>query len=71
MTRSKEIVQYLNDTLNNAYEISQELHRLYEFFLYEISRLQASRNKQIIVELKPLVVDLRDAFSEAEKKADV
>ena len=56
VTRSKEIVQYLNDTLNNA---------------YEISRLQASRNKQIIVELKPLVVDLRDAFSEAEKKADV
>ena len=71
VTRSKEIVQYLNYTLNNAYEISQELHRLYEFFLYEISRLQASRNKQIIVELKPLVVDLRDAFSEAEKKADV
>ena len=63
VTRSKEIVQYLNDTLNNAYEISQELHRLYE--------LQASRNKQIIVELKPLVVELRDAFSEAEKKADV
>ena len=53
------------------YHIYLILHRLYEFFLYEISRLQASRNKQIIVELKPLVVDLRDAFSEAEKKADV
>lgn len=71
VVRSREIVQYLDDTLNHAYEISEELHRLYEFFLYEISRLQASRNRQIIAELKPLVAELRGAFSEAGKKANV
>lgn len=69
VTRSKEIVQYLNDTLDNSYEISKELHRLYEFFLFELSRLQASRNQEIIDELKPLILELRGAFAEAEKTA--
>lgn len=69
--RSKEIVHYLDDTLNHSYEISREIHRMYEFFLFEISRLQASRNPKIIGELKPLVTELRDAFAQAEKQATV
>ena len=71
VTRSKEIVRYLNDTLDRSYQIAGELYRVYDFFLYELSRLQASRNKSIIGELKPLIKDIRDAFEEAEKKADV
>ena len=31
--RSKEIVQYLDFTLNMEYKISYELRRMYEFFL--------------------------------------
>ncbi len=69
--RSKEIVCYLNTTLDKSYQIGKELYRVYDFFLYEISRLQASKNKQVIAELKPLVIELRDAFAEAEKKASV
>lgn len=65
--RSKEIVQYLNATLNMNYKISYELRRMYEFFLYELSRLQAGRRVAIIQELKPLVSELRDAFREASK----
>lgn len=66
--RSKEIVRYLDDTLNMEYQISYELRRMYEFFLYELSRLQAGRNSAVVDELKPLVADLRDAFKEASKK---
>ncbi|HCT91177.1 MAG TPA: flagellar export chaperone FliS [Lachnospiraceae bacterium] len=69
--RSKEIVQYLNRTLNMEYRISYELRRMYEFFLYEISRLQVGRNETVIEELKPLVAELRDAFREASKTAAV
>lgn len=69
--RSREIVQYLNRTLNMEYHISYELRRMYEFFLYEISRLQVGRNEAVIQELKPLVVELRDAFREASKTAAV
>ena len=66
--RSREIVRYLDETLNMEYSISYELRRMYEFFLYELSRLQAGRNSAVVDELKPLVGDLRDAFKEASKK---
>ena len=69
--RSKEIVQYLNHTLNMNYKISYELRRMYDFFLFELSRLQAGRNGAVIQELKPLVIELRDAFREASKTAAV
>lgn len=69
--RSGEIVQYLKDTLNTEYSISRELQRMYDFFLYEVSRLQASRNKAVIEELRPLVIELRDAFREANKTSGV
>lgn len=66
--RSQEIVKYLMDTLNFQYSISQELRRMYDFFLYELSRIQAGRKKEIIAELKPLVRELREAFEEAGKQ---
>ena len=69
--RSREIVRYLDDTLNMEYHISFELRRMYEFFLFELSRLQAGRNAAVVDELKPLVADLRDAFKEASKSAAV
>ena len=69
--RSREIVEYLNKTLNMEYRISYELRRMYEFFLYELGRLQAGRNSAVIQELKPLVAELRDAFKEASKTAAV
>ena len=65
--RSKEIVKYLDHTLNMEYAVSRDLKRMYEFFLYELSRLQAGRKSAVIDELKPLVAELRDAFKEANK----
>ncbi len=71
VTRSREIVVYLKDSLNFNYPISNELSRMYDFFLYELSRLEAGRKPEIIAELRPLVADLREAFGEADKKAQV
>lgn len=64
--RSIDIVTYLKNTLNFNYEISGELKRLYDFFLYEFSRIKAGRNRQVITEVRPLIVDLRDTFKEAQ-----
>lgn len=69
--RSRDIVHYLDQTLNMEYQISYELRRMYEFFLFELCRLQAGRNPAVVDELKPLVADLRDAFKEASKTAAV
>ena len=68
--RCREIVQYLKDTLNYEYTISQELRQMYDVFQYELSRIEAGRKKEVIAELKPLVKDLREAFQEAGKVAD-
>lgn len=65
--RSREIVRYLNDTLDHQFPISAELSRLYEFFQFELSRVSASRKKEILEELKPLVEELRNSFRQAEK----
>ena len=70
VTRCKEIVQYLKDTLNYEYPLSHELRQMYDFFLYELSRIEAGRKKEVITELKPLVKELREAFQEAGKVAE-
>lgn len=69
VNRATEIVQYLKDTLDMQYEISHELSRMYDFFIYELSRISASRKPEVIAELKPLVEELRTAFREASKTA--
>lgn len=69
ITRSGEIVRYLQHTLDMKYPISHELNRMYNFFLYEISRIQAGRSEKVIEELRPLVEELRDAFRQASKVA--
>lgn len=69
VTRCTEIVRYLQQTLDRSYGISHELYRMYDFFLYELSRIQAGRSETVILELRPLVEELRDAFREASKQA--
>ena len=61
------IVRYLDDTLDRKYEISRELHRLYEFFSYDLNRIKIGRNKEELDRLRPLIVDLRDTFRIAER----
>ena len=65
--RSMDIVTYLKDTLNFQYEISNELKRLYDFFIYELVRIKAGRNSAIIAEIRPLIMDLRDSFRDAQR----
>ncbi len=65
--RCQDIVRYLDTSLDRSYPISAELSRMYDFFLFELARLKAGRRKEIIDEITPLVNDLRDAFSKAEK----
>lgn len=69
VTRCRDIVCYLRDCLDPQYDISNELRRMYEFFLYEFGRLEAGRRKEIIQEVRPLVMELRNAFQEADKMA--
>lgn len=63
------IVRYLDDTLNMQYEIARQLHRLYDFFCYDLNRIKIGRNATELGRLKPMFLDLRDSFRYAEKNA--
>lgn len=69
--RSREILRYLDDTLDHQYPISHDLHRLYDFFSYELSRVQIGRNEKVLSEVKPRLTELRDTFREAQKAGGV
>lgn len=65
--RCIDIVRYLDDTLDRRYEISRGLHRLYDFFSYDLQRIMIGRNKEELDRLRPMITDLRDAFRIAER----
>ncbi len=71
ITHCKEIIRYLDDTLDRQYPISSDLSKLYDFFLYSLSRVQLGRNAQVLEEIKPMLVDLRDSFHTAQKTGNV
>lgn len=65
--RSMDIIQYLDDTLDRQYPIAGDLHRLYDYFGYQLGRVKIGRNKAVLGEIKPMVLELRDSFRTAEK----
>ena len=67
--RCIDIVRYLDDTLDRRYEVSRGLHRLYDFFCYDLNRISLGRNKRELDKLRPMISDLRDTFRIAEKNA--
>ena len=64
------IVRYLDDTLDRRFEISGQLHRLYEFFSYDLNRIKIGRNKAELERLRPMITDLRDTFRTAAKNVE-
>ncbi len=68
--RCIQIVRYLDDTLDPKYPISRELHRLYDFFGYELNRVKMGRNKTELDNIRPMIAELRDAFRTADKNSN-
>ncbi|MEG0566079.1 MAG: flagellar export chaperone FliS [Hungatella sp.] len=71
VVRTRDIVLYLEKTLNYQYPISHELKRMYDYFLYELARLSAGRNPQIITNLEGLIRDLQDAYTQADHQTSL
>lgn len=65
--RCLDICRYLDDTLDRKYPISNDLHRMYDFFYYDLSRVKIGRNKAELSRIRPMLSDLRDSFRQAEK----
>ena len=67
LDRCTDIVNYLDETLDRQYPISQDLSRMYDYFTYELGRIKIGRNKAELDRLRPMLADMRDAFRTAEK----
>ena len=67
--RCTDIVNYLDETLDRQYPISHDLARMYDYFTYEMGRIKLGRNKKELDRLRPMLVDMRDAFRTAEKNS--
>lgn len=69
LERCIDIVNYLDETLDHQYPISRDLARMYDYFTYEMGRIKLGRNKKELDRLRPMLVDMRDAFRAAEKNS--
>lgn len=65
--RTEKIIRYLSSILDRKYAISSDLYRLYDYFLFQLGRLRAGRDKEILIDLKGKITEIRDAFKEADK----
>ena len=69
LDRCTDIVNYLDETLDRQYPISQDLARMYDYFTYELGRIKLGRNKAELDRLRPMLAEMRDAFRTAEKSS--
>lgn len=65
--RTEKIIRYLSSILDRKYAISSDLYRLYDYFLFQLGRIRAGRNKEILKDLKQKIGEIRDTFKEADK----
>ncbi|MEG1778001.1 MAG: flagellar export chaperone FliS [Angelakisella sp.] len=67
LQKAQRILGYLDSTLDMRYQISESLTALYEFFIHQTITANVSKDASLLTEILPMIVDLRDAFSQAEK----
>lgn len=65
LIRSQEIVAYLNQTLDQSFEISQKLSALYEFMVRRLIEANLKKDPEIIREVLGLAEELRDTWQQA------
>ena len=69
LEKTRKIFNHLIVTLDDQYELSQELADMYMFFNSEIIKASSMKSKEYIDEILPMVKDLRNTWVEADKIA--
>lgn len=69
LEKTRKIFNYLIATLDDKYELSQELADMYTFFNIEIIKASSLKSTKYIEEILPIIKDLRNTWDEADKIA--
>ncbi len=64
----QNIVEGLGSVLEKGIEISDDLSRMYEFFIAELTQANISKDIEKLKKLLPLFADLKDAFTQISKQ---
>lgn len=69
--RTTRIIRYLIDILDMQQPLSRDLRRIYDYLIYDLSRIKAGREreKEEIGRVRHILSELKDAFAEASCKA--
>ena len=72
LTRTSKIVRYLKDILDMSQPISYDLRRIYEYLIYDLSRVKAGRERRRdeIGRIRHILSELREGFDGASKKVN-
>lgn len=69
LVKCRKIFNQLIVSLDDKYELSRELAEMYLFFNREIIKASATKNTKNIDDILPMIKDLRNTWSEADKIA--
>ncbi len=67
LQKSQRIINYLRNSLNHNYEVSGGLEAMYEYFNYQIVQANIKKSKDPLVEIIPMVKELKETFVTANQ----
>ena len=67
LKKAQDIVSYLKSSLDKNYSISGELEPLYSYINNQLIAANVKKTAEPVTEILPILKELRDAFSTAEK----
>ena len=72
ITRASRIVRYLLDILDMSQPISWDLKRIYDYLIFDLSRVKAGRERRMdeIGRIRHILSELREGFEGASKKVN-
>lgn len=70
LTRTSKIVRYLKEILDMSQPISYDLRRIYEYLIFDLSRVKAGRERRRdeIGRIRHILSELKEAFEGANKQ---
>lgn len=72
VTRTSKIVRYLKEILDMSQPISYDLRRIYEYLIFDLSRVKAGRERRRdeIGRIRHILSELKEAFEGANKQVN-
>lgn len=72
LTRTTRIVRYLMEILDMEQPISRDLRRIYDFLIFDLSRVKAGRERRLdeIGRIRHIVSELKEGFEGASRQVN-